>query len=167
MPTLRLTTLIRAPLERCFDLSRSIDMHIVSAASSGEQAIAGVTSGLIGPGQEVTWRARHFGITMELTSRITAFDPPRHFRDSMVRGPFRRFDHDHFFEQDGAVTRMTDVFDFQSPLGYAGRFADWLVLERYMRAFLMERNQALKEVAESDAWRRFLPTSPLGPAGPR
>ena len=32
--------------------------------------------------------ARHFGITQELTSRITAFDRPRHFRDEMEKGAF-------------------------------------------------------------------------------
>lgn len=161
MAILRLTTIISAPIERCFDLSRSIDLHLASAAASGERAIAGVMTGLIGPGQEVTWWARHFGIGLELTSRITAFDPPRHFRDSMVRGPFRRFDHDHVFALQDGATLMTDVFDFESPWGVAGRLVDRLILKRHLQAFLLERNQIIKEVAETDAWRRFLlPLSP-------
>jgi ligand-binding SRPBCC domain-containing protein len=82
-------TLIHAPLERCFDLSRSIDLHKVSTARTGEQAIAGVTSGLIGLGEEVSWRARHFGVWQQMTSRITAFDRPAYFQDTMVRGAFR------------------------------------------------------------------------------
>ena len=98
MPVLELTTLVAAPVERVFDLSRSIDLHTASTAATGERAVAGVTSGLIGPGEEVTWRARHFGVWQSLTSRIVIFDRPRHFRDSMVRGAFRRFDHDHRFE---------------------------------------------------------------------
>ncbi|MFL5353832.1 SRPBCC family protein [Archangium sp.] len=168
MAIIRLNTLISAPLQRCFDLSRSIDMHLASAASSDEQAIAGVTTGLIGAGQEVTWRARHFGIWLTLTSRITAFNPSRHFRDSMVRGPFRRFDHDHFFAHQGDATLMTDVFDFESPLGVAGRFVDWLILRRHMQAFLMARNETLRNVAQSDDWRRFLTPETGGiPSTPR
>lgn len=62
MACLELTTLIAAPVERVFDLARSIDMHQDSMKGSGESAIAGVTSGLIGEGEEVTWRARHFGV---------------------------------------------------------------------------------------------------------
>lgn len=46
------------PPERLFDLARSIDAHVESQKGSGERAVAGVTSGLIGEGQEVTWRAR-------------------------------------------------------------------------------------------------------------
>ena len=157
MPVLELTTLIAAPVERVFDLSRSIDLHTASTAATGERAVAGVTTGLIGPGEEVTWRARHFGVWQSLTSRIVIFDRPRHFRDSMVRGAFRRFDHDHRFEPCAEGTRMRDVFDYTSPLGVLGRLADALVLERYMRALLEERNRVIKQVAESpDAFRRYL-----------
>lgn len=154
MPVIQLHTRIRAPLQRCFDLARSVDLHLQSTRGTGEQAVAGVTHGLLGPGDQVTWRARHFGVWQELTSCITAFDPPRHFRDSMVRGAFARFDHDHYFIADvtdiadGEYTDMRDVFDFTSPLGPLGRIADALVLTRYMRRFLAERNRILKQVAE-------------------
>jgi ligand-binding SRPBCC domain-containing protein len=152
-----ITTQINAPMQRVFDLSRSVDLHAASTAQTGERAVAGVTSGLMSLGQEVTWRARHFNIWQCLTSRITAFDPPTHFRDSLVRGPFRRFDHDHFFSQLGEITIMRDVFDFQSPFGILGRIADYLVLTRYLRHFLTTRNATIKEAAETDDWQRYLP----------
>jgi len=90
------------------------------------------------------------GVRQTLTSRITAFDRPQHFRDSMVRGAFRRFDHDHFFAACGDATEMRDVFDFESPLGPLGRLVDTLVLERYLRRFLETRNAEIKRVAESE-----------------
>jgi ligand-binding SRPBCC domain-containing protein len=156
MPIIELKTLIRAPVERCFDLSRSVDLHVESTSSTGERAIAGVTHGLLGPGDEVTWRARHFGVWQNLTSRITLFDRPRHFRDSMVNGAFSRFDHDHFFVALGEYTEMRDVFDFTSPLGPLGRVADKLVLTRYLTRFLSERNRVIQRVAESDEWRTLV-----------
>jgi ligand-binding SRPBCC domain-containing protein len=156
MPVIDITTEINAPLERVFDLSRSVDLHAVSTAHTDERAVGGVTSGLMTLGQEVTWRARHFGIWMHLTSRITAFEPPVHFRDSLVRGAFRRFDHDHFFSERGGVTIIRDVFDFQSPLGILGRIVDFLLLTRYMKKFLVTRNAAIKAAAETNQWRRYL-----------
>jgi ligand-binding SRPBCC domain-containing protein len=156
MPTVTVVTEICAPIERVFDLSRSIDLHRASMTEREETAVAGVTTGMIGLGEEVTWRARHFGIYQRLTSRITAFDRPSFFRDSMVSGAFARFDHDHRFEATPGGTRMTDVFDYTSPLGVLGRFADALFLERYMRALLAERNRVIKAAAESDRWRAFL-----------
>jgi ligand-binding SRPBCC domain-containing protein len=160
MARVDLTTHILAPPGRCFDLARSVELHTQSVARTGETAIAGRTHGLLGPGDEVTWRARHFGLWHRLTSRITAYDRPGHFRDSMVDGPFARLEHDHHFAADGrGGTIMRDVFDFAAPLGPLGRAAERVVLTRYLRAFLEARNQAIKAAAESEAWRRFVPPS--------
>ena len=156
MPVIDFSIAIAAPLARVFDLARSIDLHQASQSHHRERAVGGTTSGLIGPGEEVTWRAAHLGLTMRLTSRITAFDPPRHFRDSMVRGPFRGFDHDHFFSEQDGLTAMREVFDYTSPLGPLGRLADRLFLAAYMTRFLTEKADFLKAVAESDAWRDYL-----------
>jgi len=156
MPVIELKTVVRAPIKRCFDLSRSVDLHVQSTSKTGERAIAGVTQGLLGLGDEVTWRARHFGIWQNLTSRLTMFDRPRHFRDSMVRGAFSRFDHDHFFVEVPEGTEIRDVFDYTSPLGPLGRIVDALVLKQYMTNFLEERNRIVKRVAESDEWSKYL-----------
>jgi ligand-binding SRPBCC domain-containing protein len=152
-----IATRINAPIQRVFDLSRSVDLHTASTAQTAERAVAGVTSGLIALGQEVTWRARHFGIWQNLTSRITAFEPPSYFRDSLVRGAFRRFDHDHFFSEQGDITVMRDVFDYESPLGVLGRMADRLFLKRYMKQLLVTRNAVIKAAAETEEWRRYIP----------
>jgi ligand-binding SRPBCC domain-containing protein len=159
MALIRVVTEIQAPPALCFDLTRSIDLHVASTGDSGERAIAGVTSGLIGNGDEVTWSAKHFGIRQRLTSRITAFDPPHHFRDSLVRGAFARFDHDHYFEPHDGGTRMIDVFDYAAPGGFLGRLVERLILGGYMRRLLVERGLVIKAVAESGDHARY-----LGPA---
>src|ERR1700744_486001 len=133
MPTIRLSTPIRAPRAICFDLSRSIDLHMESTAHTGERAIAGRTSGLIGPGETVTWRARHFGIWQNLTSAITAYERPGVFVDEMVEGAFRSIRHEPRFEVTEEGTTMFDVFTYRSPLGWLGRLADVLFLKQYMR----------------------------------
>lgn len=156
MPVIKLETFINAPIERVFDLSLSIDIHADSASASQERAVAGVTSGLIGLGQQVTWRAKHFGVWQTLTVRITALERPNHFTDTMLRGAFQRMEHHHDFEQTPEGTVMKDTFKYASPLGILGRIADWLFLERYMRAFLLERNQVIKDAAESDLWQKYI-----------
>jgi hypothetical protein len=62
--TIILETRIAAPAERCFLLSLSVDLHKASTEQTSEEAIAGVTSGIMGPGEDVTWRARHFGLML-------------------------------------------------------------------------------------------------------
>jgi ligand-binding SRPBCC domain-containing protein len=160
VPRIEFLTTIQAPVTRVFDLCRSVDVHMASAAATGERAIGGVTSGLMQLGDEVTWSARHFGCRWRLTSRILAFDRPRHFRDSMVRGVFRRFDHDHWFEQRGQTTVVRDVFDYTSPGGLLGRIADRLLVERHMRDFLQHRMAVIRDVAESERWQQFVADEP-------
>jgi ligand-binding SRPBCC domain-containing protein len=148
MSVLKLTTDIEAPAERCFDLSRDIDVHAGSMVASRERAVAGVTSGLIGLGQEVTWKAQHFGIRWRVTSRITEFDRPSRFVDEMRRGPFASFRHEHHFEQNGAMTTMVDVVDYRLPLGPIGVIADAVLVGRYLRHLLEVRNRYIKQAAE-------------------
>ena len=156
MPVIKLLSSINAPAERCFDLSRSIDLHLISTRHTGERAIDGTTSGLISLGETVTWRAKHLGIWQTLTSKITEYKSPHFFVDEQVRGAFESFRHEHHFHQKGSVTTMTDIFDYKSPLGLIGKLADTLFLEQYMTNLLYERNRAIKEYAESEKWREVL-----------
>ena len=126
MVEFELRTEIAAPIGRVFDLARSIDAHVDSMAQSRERAIAGVTSGLIGLGEHVTWRARHFGIPFTMTSEITAMEPPNYFVDEQRRGPFRTFRHEHRFERTHGRTIVTDSVTISAPLGSIGRVAEMI-----------------------------------------
>jgi len=149
MPKINLLTHINAPIQKVFDLSRSIELHMESTKQTGEQAIAGRTSGLIELGETVTWRAKHFGIWQNLTSKITEFNYPTLFVDEMVTGAFKSFRHEHRFSQVDGRTAMKDVFVFESPFGVLGKFANWLILKKYMTNLLTTRNHIIKQVAEA------------------
>ena len=160
MVTLEEITVIGAPIERCFDLARSVEVHLFGNVHWGESAVAtaGVTSGLVGLGQRVNWRAKHFGVWHELLSEITSMYRPIYFQDRMLHGPFRFMEHDHFFRvlSRAIPTEMKDAFRFAAPLPILGRMAEIAVLRQYMQRLLRERNHAIKQIAESDEWRRYL-----------
>ncbi|MFN8019939.1 MAG: SRPBCC family protein [Acidimicrobiales bacterium] len=149
MAHIELRTEIDASVEVVFDLARSIDAHLGSMGKSREQAIAGVTSGLIGFGEQVTWKATHFGMPFKMTSKVTAMTAPHLFVDEQLKGPFQRFRHEHRFERRGVATLMIDIIDFTSPVGPAGRIVDLVILERYMAKLIKERNEFLKTAAET------------------
>jgi ligand-binding SRPBCC domain-containing protein len=153
-------TIIHAPVERCFDLARSVEVHLwrnVHCAAPAA-AIAGVTTGLVGMGQRVTWRAKHFGVWHNLTAEITAMDRPVYFQNTMIQGIFRLMKHDHFFRPvSREETEMRNVYCFAAPLPVLGRVAEISFLRRYMQALLRERTAAVKEIAESSKWQEYLP----------
>ena len=156
MPKIELRTEIRADRNIVFDLSRSIDLHKISTKKTNEQAIAGKTSGLIGINESVTWKAKHFGIYQNLTSKITEFEKPKFFVDEMIKGAFKEFKHEHRFEELNGGTLMTDFFDYKSPYGILGKLADKLFLKKYMTELLTERNLVIKEFAESEKWKELI-----------
>lgn len=78
-------TRIEAPAKLVFDLSLDIYAHRALMAASNERATAGVTSGPIGLGETVTWRAIHFRIPFTMTSRVTELERPHCFIDEQVR----------------------------------------------------------------------------------
>ncbi|HSY70378.1 MAG TPA: SRPBCC family protein [Edaphobacter sp.] len=154
-------TIIEAPIERCFDLSRSVEVHLVANIHSGEQALAvdGITSGLPELSQQVTWHAKHFGVWQNLTSKFTAMQYPTYFQATMVRGIFRSMQADHYFRSlPSGTTEMKDLFRVAAPLPLLGPLAETLFLRRYMLALLRERNAVIKQIAESNDWQRYLPS---------
>jgi hypothetical protein len=154
-------TVIEAPIERCFDLARSVEVHLVANIHSGEQALAigGITSGLPELSQQVTWRAKHFGVWQNLTSKFTAMQFPSYFQATMVRGIFRSMQADHYFrELPSGATEMKDLFRVAAPLPALGPLAEALFLRRYMLSLLRERNAVIKQIAESNDWQRYLPS---------
>ena len=153
-------TIINAPIDRCFDLARSIEVHLVANIHSGEQAlvVGGITSGLPELSERVTWRAKHFGVWQNLTSEYTAMQPPTYFQATMVKGIFRSMQADHYFRTlPSGATEMKDLFLVAAPLPVLGPLAEALFLRRYMLSLLRERNAVIKQIAESNYWQRYLP----------
>lgn len=148
MGSIHLVTPVAAPVGRVFDVARDIDLHMQSMAHTGERAIGGRTSGLIGLGGTVTWEARHLGRTWNLTSRIVVYEPPTRFVDEQVSGPFRSFRHEHRFAPADVGTLMIDDWLHVAPFGPLGLLADWWVLDGYLRGLLQTRNELLRRVAE-------------------
>lgn len=131
-------------------VARDIDIHTQTVwKHTMERAIRGVTSGLIGHGQTVTFEARHLGVRQTLTSQITEFKEPFLFVDEMQNGAFKSLRHIHEFKQHGENTIMKDTLHFEAPFGVVGRIVERLVLKSYMRKFLEHRNEELKKIAES------------------
>lgn len=146
MPYIRLITHIAAPPEICFDVSRDVAVHLASSPS--ERVVDGVRRGMMNLNDEVTWRARHFGVPWRMTSRIVEYLRPHQFVDEMQSGPFGRWWHRHAFEPTGTGTRMVDHVEYASPFGPLGSIVDRLVLTRYMTHLLRRRNQYVRAVAE-------------------
>ncbi|MED5465117.1 MAG: TIGR01777 family oxidoreductase [Myxococcota bacterium] len=56
-------------------------------------------------------------------SRIQDWEPGKFFSDTMVRGPFKEWNHlHHFSTKDDSSTTLTDEINYRTPLGATGDF---------------------------------------------
>ena len=100
-------------------------------------------------GTEIDYRLRVRGVPLRWRSRITAWDPPSFFVDEQVRGPYRRWIHQHRFRPVEGGTLVEDRVRYAV---WGGRLVDrWLVapdlsrIFRYRRDRLAERFRAARE----------------------
>lgn len=156
MTRIHLTEFIAAPVERIFDLSRSINLHQISTAGTNEKAVAGVLSGLINKDETVTWEAKHLLKTRRFTTKITEMQRPDFFTDEMIKGDFKSFHHEHHFKTVENGSLMIDIVEFEAPYGSIGKLAMALFLRSYMEKFLLKRNAVIKEYAETQKWKAIL-----------
>lgn len=156
MPQIHLTTFIEAPVERVFDLSRSIQLHKESMKRHKEEAVAGTRFGLIEKDETVTWKARHLFKTRILRTRIIDMQKPSLFIDEQSKGSFKEMKHEHYFKPCENGTIMIDLFRFESPYGTIGKWFNSFYFTRYLKKLLQQRNKTIKEYAESNKWKRLL-----------
>ncbi|MEP7238945.1 MAG: SRPBCC family protein [Ferruginibacter sp.] len=156
MAKIHLTSFIAAPIERVFDLSRSINLHQISTASTNEKAIDGVMTGLINKNETVTWQAQHLLKARQFTSKITEMRSPDFFIDEMIKGDFTSFHHEHHFKAAENGTIMIDIVNFETPYGKIGKIANSIFLKSYLQNFLLKRNEVIKEYAETQKWKTIL-----------
>jgi len=156
MSRIHLTTFIAAPVQRVYDLSRSINLHKISTAHTQEQAIDGVMTGLIKEGETVTWQAKHLFKQRKFTVKITAMKMPESFTDEMIEGNFKSFYHQHYFKPTNNGTIMIDVLNFESPYSLAGKLFNFIFLKQYKQHLLQKRNEVIKDYAETMKWKVIL-----------
>jgi len=156
MCTIHLTTFIAAPIERVFDLSRSISLHKISSAHTNKEAIGGITSGLINKNETVTWRAKHLFKIRYFTTRISEMQSPNFFINEMQKGDFKSLKHEHHFKKIDNGTIMIDILNFESPYGIIGKWFNKIYLKNILQKFIVQRSIVIKDYAETGKWKALL-----------
>jgi ligand-binding SRPBCC domain-containing protein len=146
---------IKAPIERCFLLSTNVELV---GRTYGMKPIEGKTKGLIEADDKLLWAGWKFGFPQMHESVISQYEKPSFFQDTMTRGRFKRYQHDHYFYEMDGRTVLNDKIRFTMPLGPVGRVVGQFVLVPYLSRRLRRRLVLLRRVAESrKEWQKYLP----------
>jgi len=96
-------------------------------------------------GTLIRYQLRLMGVPFEWLTRITLWNPPVEFVDEQVKGPYRRWVHQHLFVETSFGTRMHDAVTYELPLFPIGELAAPLVHLQLRRIFSY-RARALKRL---------------------
>ena len=94
-------------------------------------------------GVEIDYRLRLHGVPMKWRSRITAWEPPHRFVDEQVKGPYRRWVHEHRFIPQEGGTLVSDLVHYDMVGGW---LADRLMVRHDLRRIFEYRQARLAEI---------------------
>jgi ligand-binding SRPBCC domain-containing protein len=151
---------IHAPIERCFLLSTSLELVQQVLEMRPVEGGSRKTSGFVVGGDRIEWRGWLFGLPQVHESLITRYERPNFFQDTMARGRFERFQHDHRFTEIDGHTLLVDKLRFSLPFGWPGKIMARHVIVPHISGLLRRRMQLLKRVAEGSEWKQYLPDLP-------
>jgi ligand-binding SRPBCC domain-containing protein len=106
---------------------------------------------VISQGTLIDYRLRLRGIPLRWQSIISVWEPPHRFVDEQMRGPYRRWHHEHIFEEQAAGTLCRDIVDYEVP---GGALINWLLVERDIRKIFAFRQEKLRELLAAGVLNR-------------
>ncbi len=125
---------IRRPLAEVFDFfSRAENLEQITPAWLNFKVLSLSTS-TIEAGTLIRYLLRWHGVPLRWTSRIVRWEPPYAFIDEQVSGPYRRWHHEHRFQEQEGGTLITDRVEYSLPLGLLGEVAHALMVRREVAA---------------------------------
>jgi ligand-binding SRPBCC domain-containing protein len=94
------------------------------------------------PGALIDYKLRVHGFPLRWQTEITEWNPPHHFVDQQLRGPYTLWHHTHrFFDQDGG-TRCVDEVRYRPP---GGALINYLFVRRDVQKIFAYRQQQLQK----------------------
>jgi hypothetical protein len=151
--TIRQTALVRAPIERCFELTCSLALVQEELKMRPKSDRTGLVEG----GDVIRWEGWQLGWRHFHVSKISGYEKPVFLQDTMLDGRFRTFQHDHHLRETPEGTVLEDEVRFSLPFGVLGRLVARFIMVPYILRLMRNRFGRIRELAETEGWRRFRP----------
>ena len=104
------------------------------------------------PGQIISYKLFPLpGIPVTWTTEITHVKSPHYFVDEQRFGPYALWHHQHHFKEVDEGVEMTDEVNYAIPLGFIGRIANTLFVERQVKGIFEHRYQVLENLFRKES----------------
>ena len=99
-------------------------------------------------GTHIDYRLRFRGFPIKWRSEILVWDPPRRFVDSQIKGPYRKWVHEHKFVEREGGTIASDHVAYSVP---GGALVNTLFIRRAVERIFAYRRRKLIEFFDKSA----------------
>ena len=99
-------------------------------------------------GTLIDYQLRLHGIPIRWRTRIAVWDPPHRFVDEQIKGPYRKWWHEHTFERMDGGTLAKDHVDYLVP---GGQLIHQLLVKKDVQQIFAYRAQALAQIFAATA----------------
>ncbi len=100
----------------------------------------------IEPGTTIDYRLRLYKFPIHWKTKITAWEPPYRFVDAQLKGPYKKWIHQHRFQSENDGTIVEDNLEYAIPGGIAAPFIHWIFVKRDIENIFRFRAGKLDEI---------------------
>ena len=97
-------------------------------------------------GTIIDYKLKVHHIPLSWQTEISEWDPPYRFTDIQVRGPYRKWIHQHIFENSGSGTRMKDLLEYAIPGGILSSIINHLLVRKDIESIFQFREKRYREI---------------------
>jgi ligand-binding SRPBCC domain-containing protein len=97
-------------------------------------------------GFRIDYQIRWLGLPVRWRTVIREYEAGRRFVDVQVSGPYRRWEHEHTFEDAEGGTLVRDRVQYELPFGILGHVAHRLLVARQLRRIFDHRSRRIKRL---------------------
>jgi len=102
-------------------------------------------------GQLITYKVKPvLGIPMKWVTIISQVKEHEYFIDVQQSGPYSFWHHEHRFVANDGGTELIDIVHYKLPLGWLGRLANNLFVQRQLQDIFSYRRQRVEEIFPAD-----------------
>lgn len=102
-------------------------------------------------GAQIAYRLNVHHLPVKWLTEVTVWEPPHRFVDSQIRGPYKKWVHEHRFAAVGRQTRMEDTVHYQLPFGMLGQLAHRLFVQKDVESIFKFREQVITNLFKQGA----------------
>ncbi|UCF62651.1 MAG: SRPBCC family protein [bacterium] len=137
---------IERPVSEVFDFfSRAENLEKVTPSQLQFQILTPLPI-IMKAGTIIDYKLKLHRIPLSWKTEISEWDPPHRFTDIQVKGPYRKWIHQHIFENSGSGTRMKDMLEYAIPAGFLSSFINQLLVRKDIESIFRYREKKYREI---------------------